>query len=117
HLFVVAVATQPRNAQTFRGEWLYRLGKHAGPPGEPQRTLQQVGVLRSVRLPVDVARPVGPLHAVISGSARVRAHRAAVEEGEEVRQLVALCVVDRVPCHSYELWRFARQGSGTEVAD
>ena len=117
YLFVVAVATQPRNAKTLRGEWLYRLGEYAGPPGEPQHTLQQVGVLRSVRLPVDVARPVGSLHAVIPWGARVRAHRAAVEEGEEVRELVALCVVDRVPCHRHELWRFACQRSGTEVSD
>src|SRR5205823_12953544 len=96
YLLMVAIAAQPGQAKTFRREGLDGLVENAGPSRESQRSLKQIRTFFSVRLPEDVARPVRFLNAVIPRRAGVRAHRSTVEEGEEIRQLVALGVVDRV---------------------
>src|SRR5213594_2679062 len=69
---------------------------------EPEARLEQIAVLWSIRLPVDLAPPVHALHPVVSRRAGIGSHGATVEEGDEVGKLVVLGVVDSVARHRDE---------------
>ena len=82
-----------------------------------ERALKTVALRRAVGFPVEIAGPVCPLHAVVTGSAGIRAHRASVHEREEVGELVALRVVDRIAGHHRQRHIAASERSRFEAVD
>src|SRR5437870_3150234 len=70
---------------------------------ETEVALKQIVGGEAVGLPEDVARPVRPLHSVIAWGSGVGTDIASVEQRQEIRQLVALGVVDRIAGHCREL--------------
>ena len=72
---------------------------------------------RPIGLPVDLARPVRPLHAVVAGEARVGADQSALEQRQKVGQLVALRVVDRIARHHRNRDGGTRQRRRFDVID
>ena len=117
HVFVVAVAPQPRHLQAFGLKRQNGLVEQARVAGKPEGGLKQVAIGRAIRLPVNVLGPVGALHAFVAPGAGVGAHCAAVEQREGVGQLVALRVVDGVAGHRDKLQRRSGDRSHTNPVD
>src|SRR6266568_3425639 len=117
HLLMVAVAPKPRNRQARRLERPHGLVKHAWVTRKSELALEVVAVRGTVGFPEQRAGPARQLDALVSGRARVGTHRASIEQGEEVRQLVVLRVVDRVTGHDHDAGPRAGHGAGLEVVD